>query len=260
MKHSLTSRSARAKAARQNSLKSLLALASGAASISALTPAAQADIIYSSFGVTPLTVGWTPGATTSYSWGLPGGGSIILGAEAAPNGTNTDANRILAKAVGGLFARQADARSAAPNPPGVNVGLRTGYGFTWNNAAPGQRLGSATFGNIILSTITSNFLNGPGTFNTTKYLLFNFQNGGTTEYGWIGMSGATYTGAKEGMSVSFTGWAYDNTGATIPAGKVGAVPEPSTLAIGGLMAAMVVGSRGLRRWRQSHPANASTPA
>lgn len=255
MNNSGASHPARATNTRRDTLKSLLALASGAASLGALAPAAQAGIYY-----TPLnaTVGFGAGQLSTYSFNLPGGASIILAREAAPSGTNTDANRILAKAVGGLIGKQSNSRSAAPNPPGTNVALRTAYGKNWNNAV---RPGAGTFGNIILSTITSNFGNGPGAFDTTKYLLFNFVNGSTTEYGWIGMSEATYTGEQAGMSVTFTGIAYEDSGALINAGDQGisAVPEPSTL-ISGLMAALVAGGTGLRRWRQAKPARVRQPA
>ena len=160
-------------------------------------------------------------------------------------------------------------------PPGVNVALRTAYGFNWNNAAGavngvgGQRADAATFGNIILSTISTHFLNGPGAFTTTftpntrKYLLFQFTNslaGNQTQYGWIGMSAATYNADITGMSVSFTDWAYDNTGGKINAGALDppdpppSVPEPST-AVMGLISALVVGGAGLRRWRTSKPGN-----
>ena len=263
MKNCSTSKSARATNARRNSLKSLLTLASGAASLGALAPSAEAgkaDIVYTPFG-TGMTVGFGGGQEASVTRSLPGGATITLNREAK---TDNASNRILARivGVGGAFARQPNSRSAATNPQGTNVALRTAYGKNWNDAA---RNASGTFGNIILSTITSNFLVGPGTFNTTKYLLFKFTDtsrGNQTEYGWIGMSAATYTGDKLGMSVTFTGWAYDNSGAVIFAGDKGLtpVPEVSTGVVSALMAAMFVGGVELRRWRKSKPANASQPA
>ena len=83
-----------------------------------------------------------------------------------------------------------------------------------------------------------------------------------TEYGWIGMSAATITPSDStGMSVTFTGWAYDNTGAMIAAGAgIVPVPEVSTGVVSAQMAAMFVGGVELRRWRKSKPANASQPA
>ena len=261
MKNCSTSKSARATNARRNSLKSLLTLASGAASLGALAPSAEAgkaDIVYTPFG-TGMTVGFGGGQEASVTGSLPGGATITLNREA--NTANTS-NRILARIGGGYFARQSNSRSAAGNPPGTNVALRTVYDFSWNNAAPGKRVEAATFGNIIRSTTDSGFLGGPGAFNSIKYLLFQFQNAGATEYGWIGMSAATYTGDMSGMSVTFTGYAYDTSGAKINAGDMGtaAVPEPSNAVVGLLMAAMVAGGVGVRQWRKSKPANVSQPA
>jgi hypothetical protein len=47
--------------------------------------------------------------------------------------------------------------------------------------------------------------------------------------------------------VTLIDWAYDTSGAQIPAGDTG-TPEPSTLALSGL-AALALGAKGLRRWR-----------
>jgi hypothetical protein len=115
--------------------------------------------------------------------------------------------------------------------------------------------------NIIRSI--GGFLKGPGAFSGNNYLLFKFTNtdaANQTQYGWVGMSGATYTpGTPSSMSVTFTGWAYDDSGAVINAGQVTAVPEASTGVVGALVAALVVGGAELRRWRKSKPANVSQP-
>ena len=102
-------------------------------------------------------------------------------------------------------------------------------------------------------------ISGPGAF-TNKYLLFTFKNslsGNQLQSGWVGMSAATVTaGTPANMSVTLSGWAYDNTGATIAAG---AIPEPAsaTLAMGG---ALVLGAAGLRRWRKRNAAVAMSAA
>ncbi|MFM9065852.1 MAG: PEP-CTERM sorting domain-containing protein [Planctomycetota bacterium] len=48
--------------------------------------------------------------------------------------------------------------------------------------------------------------------------------------------------------------AYDNTGALLAPGDVGgsnnAVPEPATAAMFAMGGALVLGARGLRRWRE----------
>ena len=87
---------------------------------------------------------------------------------------------------------------------------------------------------------------GPTAFtlnSTNNYVGFRFTeatlNGGAVTYGWFQLSiGATLT------TRSIIGYAYENTaGVGIAAG---AVPEPSTLALLGVMA---VGAFGVRAWR-----------
>ena len=138
------------------------------------------------------------------------------------------------------------------------MALRAVDSRNWYNAG-GMSAKSAV--NIIRSI--GGFLKGPGAFSGNNYLLFKFTNtdaANQTQYGWVGMSGATYTpGTPSSMSVTFTGWAYDDSGAVINAGQVTAVPEASTGVVGALVAALVVGGAELRRWRKSKPANVSQP-
>ena len=98
---------------------------------------------------------------------------------------------------------------------------------------------------------------GPGAFSN-KYLLFTFKNsssGNQLQYGWVGMSAATVTAGTPGnMSVTLTDWAYDDTGAKIIAGDIGAIPEPATSALMG--GALVLGAAGLRQWRKRKAATA----
>jgi hypothetical protein len=49
------------------------------------------------------------------------------------------------------------------------------------------------------------------------------------------------------------GYAYDDSGAYIPAGDTGGIPEPSTFVLTGL-GALVLGAAGLRRWRAARKA------
>jgi hypothetical protein len=243
------------------SLKSLLTLASGAAALGVIEQSAQAAIWHTAFD-TPKTVGFGGGQLTAYEWNLPGTAHISLlrgtgikttTESGATMGTNS--RRIIAGISGGRFGQQSGARSAAN--AGMDVALRTNKGKNWTN---GSRNGSVASGNIIRST-TSNLI-GPGGFSTDKYLLFKFTNtadGNQEQYGWVGMSGATYNAADPTeMSVTFTGWAYDDTGAKIGAG-ITAVPEVSTGVVSALVAALVVGGVELRRWRKSKPANVSQP-
>jgi hypothetical protein len=85
----------------------------------------------------------------------------------------------------------------------------------------------------------------------SKYLLFSFDNSGTTNYGWIELKATTIgvSGGISAYSATLGDWAYDDSGVKILAGQTAAVPEPATatLAMGG---ALVAGAAGLRRWRK----------
>jgi len=55
------------------------------------------------------------------------------------------------------------------------------------------------------------------------------------------------------VEVRFTDYAYDTTGAFLPAGTVAPVPEPGEAIPLGL-SALVLGAAGVRRWRASKAA------
>ena len=259
MKTSQAPYSARTIASRRMSLKSLLALASGAAALGVAEQSAQASIIYTSFNA---TVGFGGvGQVENYPVAISGGPTMLLIGVKAPQ---LIVEKFLSStAYSGRIARQPNGKSVLPSHlPGTEVAFRTiaGSGHNWNSQ---NRTGSVTYANIIRAKETVGNVwktVGPGGFDSSKYLLFTFQNAGTPNYGWVGMSGATWNANdKTKMSVTFTGWAYDNSGAVINAGQITAVPEPSNGVVSLLMAALVAGGVGVRQWRKSKPANVSQP-
>ncbi len=233
------------------SLKSLLTLASGAASLGAIDSSAQAGIVYTSLGA--QTVGFRDGLLSVYDIFLPGTAIVEF---ARSVGSASATHSIRAHQSGGYvrIGRQPDHRSEVmPGYGGINVAFRTNSGASWNHAS---RTGQSTFGNIIRSVNSGGlYTTGPGAFSN-KYLLFSFKNslsGNQLQYGWVGMSAATVlAGNPENMSVTLTDWAYDDTGAKITAG---AIPEPGTAALA-MSGAFVLGAVGLRRWRKGKDASA----
>jgi hypothetical protein len=91
-------------------------------------------------------------------------------------------------------------------------------------------------------------------FNSTdRYLLFEFTGGSLSHdlYGWAQLD-VTFPGNFAGPYITLVDWAYDTSGAQIPAGDTG-TPEPSTLVLTGL-AALALGAKGLRSWRAARKA------
>lgn len=91
---------------------------------------------------------------------------------------------------------------------------------------------------------------------TNEYSLFRFNTAtGQTDYGWIQLSYSVTKGFGSdpnlGPNLIISGYAFDDSGALLPAGDTGAAtPEPSTMALTGL-GALALGAVGLRRWRKS---------
>jgi hypothetical protein len=82
------------------------------------------------------------------------------------------------------------------------------------------------------------------TTQSTAYVGIRFTNESTAtiNYGWALIS----TSATTGFPATLLGYAFDNTGLPILAGQT-AIPEPSTAALFGVMAA---GALGVRAWRK----------
>jgi hypothetical protein len=86
-----------------------------------------------------------------------------------------------------------------------------------------------------------------------EYALFRFRTAaGLTDYGWVQLSYSVGTNPGSGPDLKIIDYAWDNSGAMLPAGDSG-VPEPSTAGLMGL-GALALGAAGLRRWRKSRPA------
>ena len=244
MKKSTASKTALLITPRRKSLTSLLALASGAASLGVLAETAEAAIIYEPLSV---TIGFGAGKTDHINLQLPGYPYIQVVA------TFTPANKYNRIVFGGS--------GAYPRRTTSFQAIRAGAGGKWSDAGV-----QGFFGNIFQSFSAGPNVGAVGSAFTDKYLLFKFNNAGTANYGWVGMSAGTITlGDRNGMSVTLNGWAYDNSGAMIAAGAgAGAggaapVPEPSTAAMF-LMSALIAGGDGLRRWRKSRPGSVGAAA
>lgn len=117
----------------------------------------------------------------------------------------------------------------------------------------------ASFANVNLGFRTSSgsIFGGSGNSpftGTSKYLLFKFNNSGTTNYGWVEIKQLTQGNTVSDWTATVGLMAYDNTGALLAPGDVGgsnnAVPEPATAAMFAMGGALVLGARGLRRWRE----------
>jgi hypothetical protein len=97
---------------------------------------------------------------------------------------------------------------------------------------------------------------GLGSFGP-EFALFKFKApSGQTEYGWVLLSLSVTQGPGPnpalGPDLTIYGYAWDNTGALLPAGAGSGVPEPGTMGLTGL-GALALGAAGLRRWRKSRP-------
>jgi hypothetical protein len=87
-----------------------------------------------------------------------------------------------------------------------------------------------------------------------EYSLFKFTipATGQTDYGWVQLSYAVGIKPGTGPDLTITGYAWDDSGALLPAGAT-SIPEPGTMGLTGL-GALALGAVGLRRWRKTRRA------
>ncbi len=222
------------------------------ASLSALTAGAlavapgdaQAAVIYTALP-NPV-VG--PDGVASYSINLPG--TAVLSATFQHFTVTSIGQRwaaYLRQGAGTVAIKDVDVTTT-----NIEHVLIVDAGKNWGTGVPGAA--DATVG--VASRVTSygsGFFYGNGPFDH-KYALFSFDNGGTTNYGWLELSLAV--DPATGPNVTLEGWAYEDSGRFINAGDTtgaGAVPEPSSFALLGL-GALALGATGVRRWRKARKA------
>ena len=207
-------------------LASLSALGAGALGVAAGT--AQASIVHP--GLTPVTVGPEGNSYARVALQGSAGFSVKSGGHAASYRWSVDfwggsGTRFLKRATRSAFLSVVGSGRKWGSPATSLTGQLVGL-------AKRTRTGSVshTWGNPAFSD---------------QYVLFKFQSGGDTLYGWLELSNAMSTGY--GPNVTLEDMAYDTSGHQIAAGDTG-IPEPSTMALTGL-AALALGASGLRRWR-----------
>ena len=236
-------------------MRSILALAGGAAAVPLVEAPADAAIISSS-SLSGTVISWnqTPSVTVN---SLPGSDGFSINTRATANGGPEGGGS--SGFVGVVIAWDVDGNGKFQRGTNyINQAYLAPKDFPVN---AGAFTAPAAFANVNLGSLSSygDFANdGNAAFSgSSKYLLFRFTNLSTTQvnFGWIELTNATtgFTGERTSLySVTLGQWAYDDSGAEILAGQV-AVPEPATatLAMGG---ALVAGAAGLRRWRKQRAA------
>jgi hypothetical protein len=225
------------------------ALMAGAAGVGvmALAPGAQAGIIYNPGGL----------STTLASGACPGGGATCFEQAATVftiNGLNeltfgdtykSNPNTHTQFASLGV----ASFTSHAPGGAGVMTSflaagalIGPGKTFTSSTKLAGQqwtKTNSATpVGSAALGAWAAHI-------GQTGYLGFEFNNGGTIDYGWLKLTISET--ANHDIQAVINGWAYNNTGQAIDAGQgIPAAAEPGLPSL----LLLSLGSLGLGAWRR----------
>ncbi|HEY1089764.1 MAG TPA: PEP-CTERM sorting domain-containing protein [Burkholderiaceae bacterium] len=205
-----------------------VAMFAGATAVFAVASSAHADVIYTNLAATPLSItNSIDGVYLNIVTGVSGSsGAAVPGWDINPYNNNAGLTFYGAASPSGIMA------TGTPGTTAVATAL--------------------AFGALISSAGQFNQFQTVGTAfqaEGTNYVGFRFQNEvtGAQNYGWALIS----SGATAGFPASILGYAYENTGLSITAGQVSAVPEPSTYAMFGLALAGAAGIGSWRRRRQS---------
>ncbi|MEY3897612.1 MAG: hypothetical protein RLZZ214_3133 [Verrucomicrobiota bacterium] len=95
----------------------------------------------------------------------------------------------------------------------------------------------------MIGSSTPGWTSYSGLSNGTSHFGISFNNGGTTDYGWLQVTASGFGDYDNTQSFTVNAYAYDNTGASIKVGATGdvsAVPEPS-----GQLALVALGCAGV---------------
>ncbi len=192
-------------------------------------------------GVVVTTVNGTAGVNIGFAAGdlpsfapsaLPGGNSnIYIGRGSVGHSRSLFVSGLPAKSgfVIGDFERF-----------GLNFVSTVQKGAT--NGHHGGSVGFLSGGFITVANSSHSFL---GPF-APSYFLFAFLDAGQPLFGWI--YGSLPDSSYDNMTFNLIAYAYDDTGAILPAG---AVPEPGTAVQGLLAGALIGGAAGVRRWKKA---------
>jgi hypothetical protein len=246
-------------------LASLTALGAGALGVNAGT--AEAYVVYS--GIVKQKVGFGSGYGTHASIALPNGAGLAFRVfrSTFPNTPGTI-----------LFLDVIAQNLGGPNGTGASFGVVNTDYTTLALADPqGAKFGTPPLvkGFGLIAESRGGFDHGSAAYtkfnSTERYLLFRFTGGKLPHpiYGWAQLS-VTLPGHSAGPDMTLVSWAYETSGAPLPAGVHGKAPdgtddisaivpsaldakEPYTLASTGL-AALAFGAKGLHRWRAARKA------
>lgn len=223
-------------------------LAAGLGATTGVAATSDAAIVQIDIGPSGFNIGGVNGGLAAGTYGafdnfpVAGQGAIeIVNAFVTPNGSYTGLIGAAGSAEGALWLANggnstepfnfASPTNFAKDAP---IGGSTPFGV---EASPFHTLFRMSFG--AFSGVSPDF--GPN-----SYMGFKTASG---NYGWLEV---TWTQATNEFQI--LSGAYESVpGATILAGQIAPVPEPSTLAMGGV-AALVCGGTALRRWRKQRRA------